>query len=253
VYVEVDGARLEVRRWPGAEAGAPLVLLHEGLGSVSTWRDFPAALANRTQSTVVAYSRAGYGGSTVVTTPRDTAYMHHEAAVVLPELLERLGIERPILFGHSDGASIALIFAGRYPDGVAALVLEAPHVFVEDVTVASIARIGAAYAEDPRLRSSLERHHADADATFNGWNRIWLDPAFRTWSIENELDAIRAPALVIQGRDDEYGTFAQVDAIAAHLPSVEVASLERCGHAPHRDARETVLERVASFLSAARV
>lgn len=246
MQVEVDGTSLETGRWPGDPAKPPFVLLHEGLGSVSAWGDFPAALAASSGATVVAYSRAGYGQSTVVREPFGVDYMHREAAL-LPAILDRLSLDRPILFGHSDGASIALIAAAKHPERVRALVLEAPHVFVEDLTIESIAAITAGYPENERLRAGLARHHHDADATFARWSGIWLHPAFRAWNITADLPAIAAPALVLQGRDDEYGTLAQVDAILAAAPAADAALFERCRHAPHRDARAGVLERTVAF------
>jgi len=249
VNVEIDGLRLEVERWHGdGSAKPPIVLLHEGLGSVSMWRDFPAALSRATGSEVVAYSRAGYGRSSAVADPFGVDYMHREAESVLPRLLDRLEIVRPILLGHSDGASIALLFAARYPDRVAALVLEAPHVFVEEITVESIAKITATYPRDARLRESLARHHVGADAAFRRWSAIWLDPAFRSWDITAALKDVAGPALVIQGRDDEYGTFAQVDAIATGIPATDSLLLGNCRHAPHRDARDAVLTRMTCFV-----
>jgi pimeloyl-ACP methyl ester carboxylesterase len=240
---------LEVARWAGDPAKPPIVLLHEGLGSVSGWGDFPQELCRETGHEVLAYSRAGYGRSTIVHEPFHTGYMHYEARSVLPELLDRLELRRPILFGHSDGASIALIFAAHAPGRTAALVLEAPHAFVEELTIASITDIAAGYAGNARLRQSLARHHDDPDATFARWSGIWLDPAFRAWNITASLSDVEAPALVFQGRDDEYGTLAQVDAIAAGARSVETVLLERCRHAPHRDAREAVLARTEVFLA----
>ena len=246
--VEIDGLELEVARTAGDEGSAPIVLLHEGLGAVGTWGDFPQALGAATGRTVVAYSRAGYGRSTVVREPFDIDYMHREAETLLPSLLDRLGIRRAILFGHSDGGSIALIFAARAPARVEALILEAPHVFVEDLTVESIAEISRSYPDNAGLRRGLARHHDDADLAFKRWSEIWLSAPFRQWDIRPLLVGVRAPALVLQGRDDEYGTLAQVEAIAAALPQVETAVLNDCGHAPHRDAREQVLALSGSFV-----
>lgn len=247
MQVELDDATLEIQRWPGND-GVPIVLLHEGLGSVSAWGDFPAALAAATGTEVVAYSRAGYGRSTVVRTPFDVEYMHREAAL-LPAVLDRLSVLRAVLFGHSDGASIALIAAARSPDRVAALVLEAPHVFVEELTVASIAEITAGFPHNERLRAGLARHHAEPDVTFGRWSAIWLEPAFRAWNITALLPQVHAPTLVLQGRDDEYGTAAQVDAIRALVPRAEATFFSGCRHAPHRDARAGVLERTARFVA----
>jgi pimeloyl-ACP methyl ester carboxylesterase len=248
--VIVDGKRLETVRWDGDPSRPAIVMLHEGLGSVSLWRDVPQRLHERTGCTVVAYSRYGYGRSDVLREKREPDYMHHEGEVVLPALLAELGIERPVLFGHSDGASIALIFAGAYPDSVRALVLEAPHVFVEDISVRSIAEAKTAYATTG-LPKKLARHHTDPDASFYGWNDIWLDPRFRDWNIETYADRVRCPVLLIQGEADEYGTTAQLDAIAARVPRSETVLVPGAGHSPHRDAPGTVLDRVASFVARA--
>lgn len=248
--VTIDGVQLEYR-WagpPAAHGRPPVVMLHEGLGSVSTWRDFPDALADRLGLPVLVYSRQGHGGSDPCPGARAPTYMRHEGEVVLPRLLGALGVERPLLFGHSDGGSIALIHASAYPDAVSGLILEAPHVFVEELTVRSIGAIGAAYGSGDQ-RARLGRHHRDPDHTFWGWNAIWLDPRFRDWNIEAGLDRIEAPALLLQGEDDEYGTAAQLDAIAARTPATEVVLLEACGHAPHRDRREAVLDHTAAFVA----
>jgi pimeloyl-ACP methyl ester carboxylesterase len=173
--------------------------------------------------------------------------MHDEGEVVLPELLDALAIERPVLLGHSDGASIALIYAGSHPAGPRALILEAPHVFVEDLTVRSIAEARAAF-ESSDLRPKLARYHDDVDTTFRGWNDVWLDPRFRAWNIEPYLASVRCPILVIQGADDEYGTAAQLEAIAARVPETRTVVLPACGHSPHRDRPEETLEAIADFV-----
>jgi pimeloyl-ACP methyl ester carboxylesterase len=245
--VVADGKRLETVRYEGDPARPALVMLHEGLGSVSLWRDFPQRLAARTRCSVVAYSRYGYGRSEVFAEPREPDYMHHEGEVVLPALLAALEIERPVLFGHSDGASIALICAASQPELVRALVLEAPHVFVEEISVRSIAAAKTAYATSD-LPAKLARHHADADATFSGWNEIWLDPRFRDWNIESYADRVHCPVLMIQGNADEYGTTAQLDAIALRVLRSETLLVPGAGHSPHRDAPELVIERIASFV-----
>jgi len=174
--------------------------------------------------------------------------MHYEAKVVLPLLLKVLGIEHPILLGHSDGASISLIYAGEYPSSPRALVLEAPHVFVEDLSVESIAKIRAMY-QNTDLRNRLVQYHRDVDGTFWSWNDIWLDPRFRSWNIESYLDAITCPVLVIQGHDDEYGTIRQVNSIQQRTPSAEVLLLRDCGHSPHRDQPQVTIDRIARFLA----
>lgn len=217
-------------------AGAPptLVFLHEGLGSVSAWRDFPARMAAATGRAAVVFSRAGYGRSPEKPGPWPVEFMHEEAAALAID-------PDSILVGHSDGASIALLYAAAHP--VRALVLLAPHVFVEDKTVASIARLG------DEMRARLARHHAHADALFDAWRDVWLRPAFRRWNIEACLPRVRAPTLVIQGEDDEYGTVAQVDAVRAQLGApCETLLLPHCGHAPHRDQPERTLAAMSDFI-----
>jgi pimeloyl-ACP methyl ester carboxylesterase len=245
--VVVDGKRLETLRYDGDPARPAIVMLHEGLGSVSLWRDLPQQLYERTLCTVVAYSRYGYGRSDVLREKREPNYMHHEGEVVLPALLAQLRIERPILLGHSDGASIALIFAGAHPGAVRALVLEAPHVFVEEISVRSIAQAKTAYATTD-LCAKLGRHHTNPDATFAGWNDIWLDPRFREWNIERYAALVRVPVLLIQGGADEFGTAKQLDAIAARIPDTQTVMVPGAGHSPHRDAPEPVLTRIAAFV-----
>ncbi|HEX9109776.1 MAG TPA: alpha/beta hydrolase, partial [Longimicrobiales bacterium] len=232
-----------------AEAAPTLVFLHEGLGSVSLWRDFPARLAQATGLGALVYSRRGYGRSDPVPLPRPVRFMHDEAEV-LEKVLDAAGVRQAIPVGHSDGASIALIHAATYPgERVRALVLEAPHVFVEDVSVASIAAIGDEYRSTD-LPRRLARHHGDnTDGAFRGWNEVWLDPAFRAWDIQALLPRIRMPALVLQGEDDEYGTPAQVEAIGRGVSApVESHLLASCGHSPHRDRPEAVLAAVTAFL-----
>jgi len=245
----VDGRKLEVVRIGARDDTRPtFVMLHEGLGSVALWKDFPAQLAARTGCGVVVYSRYGYGESDVFAEPRDVDYMHHEAQVVLPALLRDLQIERPILFGHSDGASIALIYAARAPQAPLALILEAPHVFVEDLSIASIASAKVAF-ESTDLPQKLARYHTDPTATFRGWNDIWLDPRFRDWNIEALLPKITSPVLVIQGREDTYGTAKHVRAIERAVPGTSSELLDACGHSPHRDQAAPVLAAVSTFFS----
>ena len=224
------------------------MFLHEGLGSVSLWKDVPARVAERTGCGIFVYSRRGYGASDALGAPREPDYMHREADIVLPALLDDARIERPILFGHSDGASIALLFAAALPGRARALVLEAPHVFVEDLSVASIAAAKTAF-ETTDLRSKLARHHADAAGAFRGWNDIWLDERFRAWNIEDRLALVDVPVLVVQGEDDEYGTLAQIRSIEAHVRDVTTVVLERCAHSPHRDRPDAVLDAVAAFVA----
>ncbi|MGE0042944.1 MAG: alpha/beta fold hydrolase [Vicinamibacterales bacterium] len=252
--IAVAGRHVEVATWPSpvAPGEPPLVLLHEGLGSVSTWRDVPARLAEACGRRVIAYSRLGYGASDPAPLPRAVDFMHEEAREHLPRLLDALSLDRVVLVGHSDGGSIALLHAARHPDRVAALVLEAPHVFVEDLSVASIARMRTAY-EATDLRDRLARHHGpNVDVAFRGWNDVWLDPAFRAWNIEACLPDVTCPLLVLQGLDDEYGTPAQVAAIEAGAAGpVEAHLLERCGHAPHRDRPDAFFALVPPFVARA--
>lgn len=244
----LEGKRLEAM-WiePRQPARPPIVMLHEGLGSIALWKDFPAKLAERTGCGVLVYSRYGHGNSDKLMEKRPVHFMHHEGEVVLPELLEKLGIVKPILVGHSDGGSISLIFGGRYPDAVSGLILEAPHVFVEDLSIASIAQAKVTY-ETTDFPQRLGRYHANVDATFWGWNDIWLDPAFRSWNIEEYLPKITCPVLCIQGEEDEYGTIAQVEAIKAGAPQTRIAMLPECKHSPHRDQAEKTLELMAEFV-----
>jgi pimeloyl-ACP methyl ester carboxylesterase len=245
--VQVNGIDLETRTIPG-DAGRPwLVLLHEGLGSVSLWRDFPEKLARRTGGPVLAYSRRGYGQSAALAGPRAPDFMHREALDVLPMLLDAFGIGRALHVGHSDGASIALIHAAAHPERVAGAVLMAPHVMVEDVSVESIRRITEVYRTTD-LRQRLGRHHTHVDDAFLGWSDIWLDARFRGWSLEPDCRRLAVPTLVIQGLDDEYGTLEQVDAIERWAPGpVARLVLDGCGHAPHRDREADVIEAIAAF------
>jgi pimeloyl-ACP methyl ester carboxylesterase len=255
IVQEGERVRLEYRRIEAADAAAPLlVFLHEGLGSLSAWRDFPDRLCAAAGLRGLVYSRAGYGGST----PRPHArrwrpdFMHIQAHEALPALLAalRVDVERapPWLFGHSDGASIALLHAGAFPRNVAGVIAVAPHVFVEDLSVRSIERARDLYRTTD-LRERLARHHADVDSAFWGWNDIWLDPAFRGWNIEAALPAIRCAVLAVQGHDDEYGTMAQIDRIAAGVPQAELLKLDRCGHAVHRDQPQALLEATTGFIA----
>ena len=246
--VDAGGHRLEYERIDVGGAARPtLVLLHEGLGSVAMWRDFPGRLAHATSCDALVYSRYGYGDSDPLTAPRGVRYMHDEALVTLPELLDKLAIARPILVGHSDGGSIALIHAGARTRPVVAVVTLAAHVLVEDISVASIAAAKTAY-ETTDLRAKLARYHADVDSAFWGWNRIWLHPDFRAWNIEEYLPHITCPVLAIQGDDDEYGTMEQMRRIGARVADVDLVELEDCRHSPHRDQPEAVLDAITRFV-----
>ncbi|HUG23618.1 alpha/beta fold hydrolase [Piscinibacter sp.] len=244
VDIEVD--------WVGVDdPTAPiLVFLHEGLGSVAMWKDFPQRLCSAGGFRGLVYSRPGYGRSG----PRapdehwGTDFMHVQAQDVLPALLDALGVTRPVvLFGHSDGGSIALIHATRFPDRVAAAIVMAPHILVEEFGLVSIRKAREAYV-DTDLRRRLARYHADPDSAFWGWNDIWLAPEFVHWRIDGLLPDIRCPVLAIQGLDDEYGTMAQIDGIAAAVPETRLLKLSNCGHSPHRDQPEAVIESTVEFL-----
>jgi pimeloyl-ACP methyl ester carboxylesterase len=247
-FITVQGRKLELERIPGAAPGArTLVFLHEGLGSAAMWRDFPAKAAAASGCAAVVYSRYGYGQSDVLQRPHGVDYMHREALEALPELLTKLELPDPVLVGHSDGGSIALIHAASHRS-VAGLVLMAPHVFVEDLSVKSIAEAKTAF-ETTDLPQKLGRYHADAAKTFWGWNDIWLHPDFRAWNIEDCLPRIRCPMLAIQGFDDEYGTMAQLEAIARQAGGpVELLRLANCRHSPHRDQPAVVIEAMSRFV-----
>jgi pimeloyl-ACP methyl ester carboxylesterase len=245
------GDRIEFERLTPDQptTGAPpIVMLHEGLGSVSMWRDFPRQLSDATECDVIVYSRIGYGRSDPIRAPRAVRFMHDEALVRLPALLDALDMRAPILLGHSDGASIALIHAGSRLREVAAVIAMAPHVMVEDISIASIGKAKIAY-ETTDLRARLARHHDDVDSAFRGWNDVWLDPQFRVWNIEEYLPAIRCPVLAIQGEDDEYGTMEQVERIGMQVAGATLLKLARCGHSPHRDQPEVVLDAVGAFVA----
>ena len=258
--INAGGVRLECRWW-GEPAGATptLVLLHEGLGCVAMWRDFPALLHRRTGFPVFAYTRAGYGGSDPARLPRGVDYMHVEGREVVGAVLDAAGIEDAVLVGHSDGASIAIVhagecaqeYAGSTAPRVRALVLLAPHVFCEDVSVESIRAAGRAFRHGG-LRERLARHHGDqVDAAFFGWHDAWLRPEFRGWSIEAFLPGVTAPVLLIQGDRDAYGTPAQLEAIERGVAGpVTRIWLEDCGHAPHRERPEETLDAIGTFLAA---
>ena len=247
-FVAVRGRKLEVQRIAGSGAGAPtLVFLHEGLGSVAMWRDFPRDVAVATGCAAVVYSRYGYGQSDVLQEARRVDYMHVEALEVLPELLAQLEVREPVLVGHSDGGSIALIHAAAR-SRIRGLVVMAPHVFVEDISVKSIAEAKTAF-ETTDLQQKLARYHADAAKTFRGWNDIWLHPDFRGWNIEECLPRVTCPMLAIQGFDDEYGTMAQLEAIAGQTGGpIELLRLAACRHSPHRDQPKVVIEAISRFV-----
>jgi pimeloyl-ACP methyl ester carboxylesterase len=249
-FIAAGGHRLEFVPIAGAVEDAPtLIFLHEGLGSVAQWRDFPAKLAAATGLPAVIYSRQGHGRSDALAGPRGVDYMHIEALEVLPALRDELGLDDAILVGHSDGASIALIHAGAGRQPVRALILEAPHVFVEDFAVAAIAETKTLF-ETTDLSRRLARYHDDPDGVFWGWNRIWLSPEFRAWTIERLLPSVTCPVLAIQGAEDEYGTRRQLDALRRDLAgSYDELIVPDCRHAPHRDQETAVLDAMAKFIA----
>jgi pimeloyl-ACP methyl ester carboxylesterase len=255
----VAGDRLEILRCGPSDKPLRVVLLHEGLGSVAAWRDFPDRLAGRIGEPVLAYSRAGYGQSTHPTAPRDAGFMHHEARVVLPALLHALAIERPILVGHSDGASIALIHAGTFcgngaPDDAAqataplGVAVMAPHLFVEEVTLSEIGKVSGSF-DGSGLGHRLARYHRDPAATFRSWADAWLSAPFRRWNIEAEVAAIGCPLLAIQGEQDQYGTARQIERLAELAPHAKALMLADCRHSPHQEQPGAVLAALTGFVA----
>jgi pimeloyl-ACP methyl ester carboxylesterase len=244
-----EGKRLEAVAYGPSPHHAPtIVMLHEGLGCVALWRDFPSKLAAATAHGVFAYSRAGYGGSDPVHLPRPLDYMSREARFSLPAVLDAIGLERGVLLGHSDGASIAAVYAGEHADDrIEGLVLMAPHLFTEEPGLASIAEARRAY-ETGDLRARLGKYHAHVDNAFCGWNGAWLDPGFRAWNIVEPVGRWRVPALVIQGVDDQYGTLEQIRAIEKRSPApVQSLVLEACRHSPQFDQPQATLEAIVAF------
>ena len=247
-FASIEGRRIEYRMIPGDALAQPtLVFLHEGLGCVGLWRDFPDKIAARLGARALIYSRFGYGQSDGILAKRTSRFMHEEALKVLPALLDQMGIADPLLVGHSDGASIAIIHAAAAERPVSGLALMAPHVFVEQVCVDSIAHIRDTYCTGP-LKSRLAKYHARVDDAFLGWADIWLEPEFRQWSIEGLVAGVEVPMLLIQGRDDEYGTLEQLDRIEARarVPTVRL-ELDRCGHSPYRDQEAAVADAIVAF------
>ncbi|HET7803025.1 MAG TPA: alpha/beta hydrolase [Pseudolabrys sp.] len=252
-FVSIGSQKIEYRFvGPQPDQAPTLVLLHEGLGCVGLWNDFPDKLAAATGIGVFVYSRAGYGKSSPVSLPRPLSYMHEEARETLPKVLDAIGFRRGLLVGHSDGASIAAIYAGSHQDHrVGGLVLIAPHFFTEDSGIASIAETAKAY-ETGDLRARLARWHADVDNAFKGWRDAWLDPQFRRWDITEFLAYIRVPVLIVQGEDDQYGTMKQIETAEqeCYCP-VEVALVPAARHSPQRDAPEPTLKAISDFVARA--
>jgi pimeloyl-ACP methyl ester carboxylesterase len=240
------GRRLECIQVAGDPERPALVFLHEGLGSVGLWRDFPARVAQATGRRALVYSRFGHGDSDPLEAPRTPRFMHEEALETLPALLDRLDLRDPVLIGHSDGASIALIHAGTSGRPVSGLALLAPHVFVEDVSVEGIEAARGAFAETD-LPARMGRHHRDAEATFRAWNDVWLAPDFRSWNIEDVLGGVSCPVLVVQGTRDQYGTLAQVDAIERSVRGPFRRLVLDAGHAPHLEAPEETLAAIVDL------
>jgi pimeloyl-ACP methyl ester carboxylesterase len=251
-FLRIGASDLEYRMIGPAPSAAPtIVMLHEGLGSASLWGDFPDKLQAATGAGVFAYSRTGYGASSPAKLPRPIDYMHREALDVLPQLLDKIGFRRGLLLGHSDGASIAAIYAGSHQDHrVQGVAMIAPHFIVEDISVTSIAAIKQAY-ETTGLKAKLARWHKDVDNAFYGWNRAWLDPKFRDWDISEYLGYIRVPIAILQGVDDAYGTLRQIEIAReeCYCP-VDVTEIPGAGHQPHREAPEATLDAIADFANA---
>ena len=248
-FVDVDGERLEYLLIAAQRKDRPtLVFLHEGLGSVALWRDFPARVAQATACRTLLWSRFGHGHSASSSVPRRPEYLHQEALQRLPALLAALAIERPLLIGHSDGASIAAVYSGSFDDArLAGAVLIAPHFFTEPEGLSSIAAAGEAY-ENSDLRQKLGKYHRDPDNAFYGWNGAWLDPDFKHWNIAGTIDGFNVPVLAIQGEADRYGTLAQVYEIERRSPSpVTLEILPGCGHSPHLEKPEATLAAIARF------
>ncbi|MDI6687982.1 MAG: alpha/beta hydrolase [Desulfobacterales bacterium] len=251
-YLGIGGKRMEIARLGPASKDAPtLIFLHEGLGCVDMWHDFPAELSEATGCGALIYSRFGYGRSDPCFLPRSIRYVHDEGLKVLPELIRATGIRDCILIGHSDGGSIAIIYSGGTPAiPLRGLITEAAHVFCEEITIRSIQQARKSYQKG-RLRQKLEKYHgANTDCAFWGWNNTWLHPDFVNWNIEEYLPAIKKPMLVIQGENDQYGTLAQVDAIARQAGAgAEVMVLPDCGHSPHNEQKAAILKVMADFIS----
>lgn len=239
-------------QWIGAKRSTHpvIIFLHEGLGSIAMWKDFPENFCLDNGFTGLVFSRYGYGQST----PRPAeerwpvSFMHEQAHEVLPAFFSHLGITRPWLFGHSDGASIALLHASRFPENISGIVVAAPHIFVEDVSIDSIRAAREIYLTED-LRARLGRYHASVDSAFWGWNNVWLDPAFRSWNIEGDLAAIDCPVMAIQGEDDEYGTLEQIFGIQRKIPASHIVVVPQCGHSVHRDQPQVLSREAGHFIT----
>lgn len=249
-FISVNGASLEFERFYSRESGPALVLLHEGLGCVATWKTFPERLHKETGREVIAYSRAGYGRSSGIQLPRPLDFHTREALDVVPAVLDEMSIRNFIFVGHSDGASIALIYAGVCPSPrIRGLVLIAPHVFAERQGIETIAKIQKRY-ETSDLRKKLSRYHGDnVECAFRGWSETWLDPGFSDWNIESHLPHIKSPVLTLRGNDDPYSTSEHVQRIAAGVSGpVDVCGLADCAHAPHLEQPLQTRQKVVDFV-----
>lgn len=246
-HITINGLRLEYRDFPAARAdAATILLLHEGLGCVAMWRKFPEQLAAATACRVLVWSRAGYGGSDPYAAPRQPDYMHREALEALPAFADALGVAQAIVVGHSDGGSIALIYAGSFPERVLGVAVMAPHEFVEEETLRGI-RAAVDVWNTTDLPAKLGKYHVDAQRVFHDWADSWLSAAFRDWNIEAFLPKILCPVLAIQGEDDEYATMRQIEVIAEKVPGTRLLKLAACGHSPHKDQPASVLAALAEF------
>jgi pimeloyl-ACP methyl ester carboxylesterase len=248
-HLVLEGRRIEYRDLPAAVEGRPvLVLLHEGLGSASIWGKFPEHLAAATGCRVIVGSRAGYGQSEPYPEPRTTRYQHREGEEALPAFLAALGVVRPVVIGHSDGGTMALLYAAAHPDAPLGIALMAPHEFIEEQTLAGIRAAGETW-RTTEWPARLARHHADAPRVFREWHDTWLSPEFRHWNIEDCLPRITCPILAIQGVDDEYASLRQIEVIADRVPGTRLLALPNCGHSPHRDQQAAVLTALAEFIT----
>ncbi|MEH0155090.1 alpha/beta hydrolase [Limibacter armeniacum] len=245
--IEVNGTLIRFQHLKqNTDPAAPtLVFLHEGLGCIEFWKDVPSLLAQETGLNILSYDRQGHGQSDPLSSPRTVEYLHHEAQLVLPLLLEKLGISRPILIGHSDGGSIALLYAAHHP--TRAIVTEAAHIFVEEVTLEGIKHAVAAY---PKIKDKLYKYHGEkTDTLFYAWADTWLTPEFIGWNIEKEVNNIQCPSLIIQGIDDEYATQEQVTKIVSLIGESAISvMIENCGHTPHIQAKEATLKQMLTFI-----
>lgn len=246
----ICGSEIEYNHISNDNNDSPtIVFLHEGLGSISTWKTFPGLVAEATNCSVFVYSRHGYGGSSFTKRKFDKSYMHFEALEILPAVLDNFEIKKPILYGHSDGASIALIYAGGMNTRVPAIILEAPHVFVENISIKGI-RTAKSSFEVGNLKNSLAKHHANPRKTFENWSEVWLSPEFLSWDITDYLENIYCPLLLIQGTEDAYGTLKQLESIEKNVnSSSKRLILEKMGHSPHKEAAHRVLLAIKNFIS----